>query len=79
MGRRIYYFFKLTVIWWLIFLGAIHIITILSLILEWDNQRNFTLDEHLRISMVSFSGALIFSISDTFKKICIELKKKEQD
>lgn len=79
MMAIIYYFLKFTLIWWLIFLGAIHIITTLSLMLDWESQRDFALDEHIRILFVTLIGAIVFSFWDTFKKIWVELKRREQE
>ncbi|RUO79091.1 hypothetical protein CWI83_00805 [Pseudidiomarina taiwanensis] len=77
LGQKLYYFIKSTVMWWLIFLGAIHLITTMALIFEWENQRDFSLDEHIRIIFISVIPAFIFSLSDAFRKLCVELKKRE--
>lgn len=79
LGQKLAYFIKSTVMWWLIFLGAIHLITTMALIYEWENQRDFSLDEHIRIIFISVIPAFIFSLSDVFRKLCVELKQRETE
>ena len=42
------------------------------------NQRNFALNEHRRILFITLIGAIVFSSWDTFKKIWVELERREQ-
>ncbi|KFZ30837.1 hypothetical protein IDSA_07060 [Pseudidiomarina salinarum] len=71
-------FIKDTVIWLLIFLGLAHFITIAAMVLDWENQRDFTLDEHIRFTVAGFFYALLFSSVDALKRLFIRMKKNEK-